>query len=254
MKIKTFGSVCSGIEAASYVLKPLGVKPLWLSEIEEFPCNFLAANYSEAPNLGDMNDIPTMISEGAIDVPDLLCGGTPCQAFSLAGWREGINDDRGQLTLKFFDILNRMDDVRLAKGLNRAICFWENVEGVLTDEDNAFGCFLAGLAGLENPIISPLEKRYKKVKEGDRTIKKEIKPKWSEAGILYGKERNIAWRVLDAKYFGLPQQRKRIYVIAGGKDFHPENVLFENGDKFVDPFKIINKQDEKMLSWCELRF
>lgn len=248
MKIKTFGSVCSGIEAASYVLKPLGVKPLWLSEIEEFPCNFLAANYSESPNLGDMNDIPTMISEGAIDVPDLLCGGTPCQAFSLAGWREGINDDRGQLTLKFFDILNRMDDVRLAKGLNRAICFWENVEGVLTDEDNAFGCFLAGLAGLENPIISPLEKRYKKVKEGDRTIKKEIKPKWSEAGILYGKERNIAWRVLDAKYFGLPQQRKRIYVIAGGKDFHPENVLFENGDKFVDPFKIINKQDEKMLS------
>lgn len=248
MKIKTFGSVCSGIEAASYVLKPLGVKPLWLSEIEEFPCNFLAANYSEAPNLGDMNDIPTMISEGAIDVPDLLCGGTPCQAFSLAGWREGINDDRGQLTLKFFDILNRMDDVRLAKGLNRAICFWENVEGVLTDEDNAFGCFLAGLAGLENPIISPLEKRYKKIKEGDRTIKKEIKPKWSEAGILYGKERNIAWRVLDAKYFGLPQQRKRIYVIAGGKDFHPENVLFENGDKFVDPFKIINKQDEKMLS------
>ena len=65
---------------------------------------------------------------------------------------------------------------------------------------------------------------------------------------MYGKERNIAWRVLDAKYFGLPQQRKRIYVIAGGKDFHPENVLFENGDKFVDPFKIINKQDEKMLS------
>ena len=65
---------------------------------------------------------------------------------------------------------------------------------------------------------------------------------------MFGKERNIAWRVLDAKYFGLPQQRKRIYVIAGGKDFHPENVLFENGGKFADPFKITNKQDENMLS------
>lgn len=241
MNIKTFGSVCSGIEAASYVLKPQGVKPLWLSEIEEFPCNFLASNYSESPNLGDMNDIPQLIKDGKIEVPDLLCGGTPCQAFSLAGWREGINDDRGQLTLKFFDILNQMDKVRLSKGLGRAVCFWENVEGVLTDDDNAFGCFLAGLAGLDEPVISPLEKRYKKVKEDGKTVKKEIPPKWESAGVLYGKDRNIAWRVLDAKYFGLPQQRKRIYVIAGGKDFHPENILFENGGKFVDPFKTTTK-------------
>lgn len=241
MTIKTFGSVCSGIEAASYVLKPQGIKPLWLSEIDEFPCNFLASNYSESPNLGDMNDIPALIKEGKIEVPDLLCGGTPCQAFSLAGWREGINDDRGQLTLKFFDILNQMDKVRLSKGLGRAVCLWENVEGVLTDDDNAFGCFLAGLAGLDEPIISPLEKRYKNTKVDGKTVKKEIAPKWEDAGILYGKDRNIAWRVLDAKYFGLPQQRKRIYVIAGGKDFHPENILFENGHKFVDPFKNISK-------------
>ena len=96
MNIKTFGSVCSGIEAASYVLKPQGVKPLWLSEIEEFPCNFLASNYSESPNLGDMNDIPQLIKDGKIEVPDLLCGGTPCQAFSLAGWREGIYRCKGQ--------------------------------------------------------------------------------------------------------------------------------------------------------------
>lgn len=242
MRISTFGSVCSGIEAASYVLKPLGIKPLWLSEIEDFPCRFLASNYSESPNLGDMNDIPMLIKEGKIEVPDLLCGGTPCQAFSLAGWREGINDDRGQLTLKFFDILNQMDAVRMAKGLNRAVCFWENVEGVLTDDDNAFGCFLAGLAGLDEPIVSPLQKRFKKVKENGKTIRKVVASKWENAGVLYGKDRNIAWRVLDAKYFGLPQQRKRIYVIAGGKDFHPENILFENGGIFADPYKNATKQ------------
>lgn len=98
--IRTYGSVCSGIEAASFVLEPLGVTPLWLSEIADFPKRFLAAKYSHIPNLGDMNNIPQMIIDEKIETPDLLCGGTPCQAFSLAGWKNGLNDDRGQLTLK----------------------------------------------------------------------------------------------------------------------------------------------------------
>lgn len=237
MRINTFGSVCSGIEAASFVLKPQGVKPLWLSEIEDFPCRFLAKKYSDAPNLGDMNDIPALIKEGKIEVPDLLCGGTPCQAFSLAGWREGINDDRGQLTLKFFDILNMIDEKRLSYGVGRACCFWENVEGVLTDKDNAFGCFLAGLAGLDEPILSPEPSRQKRVNKDSVAESVPVASKWPEAGVLFGKTRNVAWRVLDAKYFGLPQQRKRIYVIAGGKDFNPQNVLFEVGSVFEDPFK-----------------
>ncbi len=237
MKIETFGSVCSGIEAASFVLKPLGIKPLWLSEIEEFPCKFLEKNYSESPNLGDMNDIPDMIKEGKLDIPDLLCGGTPCQAFSLAGWREGINDDRGQLTLKFFDILNQIDNKRIEEGKSRACCLWENVEGVLTDSNNAFGCFLSGLAGLDEPITSPLPSRMKKTQVDGKVVNVPVSSKWPEAGVLFGKIRNIAWRILDAKYFGLPQQRKRIYVIAGGKDFNPQNVLFETGNKFEDPFK-----------------
>lgn len=78
--------------------------------------------------------------------------------------------------------------------------FWENVEGVLKDKTNAFGYFLAGLLGLDNPI--------------------EVS-KWTNAGLVLGRERNIAWRVLDAKYFGVPQQRKRLYVVGGGKDFDP---------------------------------
>lgn len=245
MKIKTFGSVCSGIEAASFVLKPLGVRSLWLSEIEDFPCRFLAAHHLTTPNVGDMNDIPAMIDKGEIDVPDLLCGGTPCQAFSLAGWREGINDYRGQLTLKFFDILNRMDKIRMANGQGRAVCFWENVEGVLTDADNAFGCFLAGLAGLPDAIASPLGKRFRRKKINGQIQKVETAAKWPDAGILYGKERNVAWRILDAKYFGLPQQRRRIYVVAGGKDFHPENILFETGGIIADPFK--KNSDETYL-------
>lgn len=215
--IKTYGSVCSGIEAASFVLEPLGLTPLWLSEIAEFPKSFLSEKYPHIPNIGDMNDIAKKIESGEVDAPDLLCGGTPCQAFSLAGWRAGTDDARGQLTLKYIDILNAIDERRKADGLGRASFFWENVEGVLTDKTNAFGCFIAGLAGLDTPIAMPTKK--------------------CPAGVLYGKTRNIAWRVLDAKYFGLPQQRRRIYVLGGGKDFHPEKILFEKGEYLADPFK-----------------
>ena len=216
-KIKTYGSVCSGIEAASFVLEPLGVKPLWLSEIADFPKRFLASKYPHITNLGDMNDIPTLLADGKVDTPDFLCGGTPCQAFSLAGWKNGLKDDRGQLTLKYIDILNAIDKRRIDKEQPRVCFMWENVEGVLKDKTNAFGYFLAGLLDLDNPI--------------------ECK-KWPNAGAVFGKNRNIAWRVLDAKYFGVPQQRKRLYVVGGGKDFNPNTVLFEIGENISDPFAI----------------
>ncbi|RJU53177.1 DNA cytosine methyltransferase [Phocaeicola vulgatus] len=230
MKIKTFGSICSGIEAASFVFEPLGLRPLWFSEIADFPCSFLKYKYPSIINLGDMNDIPKLIANNEIEIPDFLCGGTPCQAFSLAGWKNGLNDDRGQLTLKYIDILNEIDKKRIEKGLNKAIFLWENVEGVLKDRTNAFGCFISGLAGLDNVI----------------SLKK-----WPSAGVLYGPDRNIAWRIIDSKYLGLPQQRKRLYVIGGGTDFNPENILLEQGEKISDPFKTAQLK-EKELSLFDL--
>lgn len=206
--IKTVGSICSGIEAASVAWVPFGVTFEWFSEIAAFPSRVLSEKYPSIPNLGDMNDIPDKITQGAISAPDLICGGTPCQAFSLAGWQNGLNDDRGNLTLKFVDIIDSNDNVRLAAGQNRCKVFWENVEGVLTDKTNAFGCLVSSLAGLDDVLT---------VKGG----------RWPNAGLIYGEKRNVAWRVLDAKFFGLPQQRRRLYVVAGGKDFKPENVLFE---------------------------
>jgi len=207
MQINSAGSICSGIEAASVAWEPLGFNFEWFSEIAEFPSRVLKEKYPDTINLGDMNDIPQKISSGEILAPDLLCGGTPCQAFSLAGWKNGLNDDRGNLTLKFVDIVEANDNKRLSEGKPRSIVFWENVEGVLTDKTNAFGCLVSSLAGFTDAIV----------------VKK-----WPNAGFIYGPTRNVAWRVLDAKFFGLPQQRRRLYLLAGGKDFHPENVLFEN--------------------------
>ncbi|MBO7286891.1 MAG: DNA cytosine methyltransferase [Bacteroidales bacterium] len=214
--ISNFGSLCSGIEAASYVFSQLGVQALWFSEIAEFPSKFLSLKYPNVPNVGDMMEIPSKIENGEIIAPDMICGGTPCQAFSFAGWKNGLNDDRGQLTLKFIDILNKSDEVRKKNSQKETIFLWENVEGVLSDKTNAFGCFLAGLAGLDNPISAR---------------------KWTNGGILHGKTRNIAWRILDSKYFGVPQQRKRIYVMGGGTDFYPEKILFEQCEIFDDPYK-----------------
>ena len=206
MKIQTVGSICSGIEAASVAWKPLGFEFKWFSEIADFPSRLLKEKYPTIPNLGDMSDIPLQMRNEVIEVPDLICGGTPCQAFSLAGGKHGLKDDRGNLTLKFVDLIEANDEVRKKKGLSSTIVFWENVEGVLTDKTNAFGCFISALAGLDD--IMNLKK-------------------WPKAGILRGPKRNVAWRVLDAKYFGVPQQRKRLYLLAGGKEFYPENILFE---------------------------
>ena len=206
MQIRTVGSVCSGIEAASVAWEPLGLQFEWFSEIASFPAAVLSKRYPNIPNLGDMIGIPDSIAAYRVDAPDLICAGTPCQAFSLAGWKEGLNDDRGNLTLRFVDIIEASDAVRLSSGQERSIVFWENVEGVLTDKTNAFGCLVSSLAGLDDVIECG---------------------KWPNAGAIKGPKRNVAWRVLDAKYFGLPQQRRRLYLIAGGTSFFPENILFE---------------------------
>lgn len=206
MRYISVGSVCSGIEAASVAWAHLGFDFKWFSEIADFPSRVLADRYPYIPNIGDMNDIPEKILSKEICSPDLICGGTPCQAFSLAGWKKGLSDDRGNLTLKFVDIIEANDAIRTSNGLEQSIVFWENVEGVLTDKTNAFGCFVSSLAGLQEVIE---------------------RKKWPSAGLLQGPKRNVAWRVLDAKFFGVPQQRKRLYLLAGGKEFHPEDVLFE---------------------------
>lgn len=206
MNIKSVGSICSGIEAASVAWKDFDFDFKWFSEIAEFQSNFLRIKYPDIKNLGDMNLIGEKIATAEIDSPDLICGGTPCQAFSLAGFQNGLNDERGNLTLKFCEIIDENDKVRKVQNKDGTIVFWENVEGVLKDKTNAFGCFLSLLSGCN----------------------KELKlKKWPNAGLLRGPKRNIAWRILNAKYFGLPQQRRRLYVVAGGKDFSPENVLFE---------------------------
>lgn len=204
-----FGSVCSGIEAASVAWHPLGWRAAWFAEIEKFPAAVLAHHYPAVPNLGDMTKIARAVLGGSVAAPDVLVGGTPCQAFSVAGMRAGLDDPRGALTIKFVELADAIDHVRVARGDDPAVIAWENVPGVLSDRGNAFGCFLGALAG-EDCELQP---------SGGR---------WTDAGCVYGPKRAIAWRVLDAQYFGLAQRRRRVFVVASARDgFDPAAVLFE---------------------------
>jgi DNA (cytosine-5)-methyltransferase 1 len=150
-----------------------------------------------------MTKLPDLIRSGQVEAPDLFCGGTPCQAFSVAGLRQSLDDERGNLSLTFCEIADAIDEKR------KSIIFWENVPGVLSTKDNAFGCFLGALAGENDAFVPP----------GGR---------WANAGFIDGPKRAVAWRVLDAQYFGVAQRRRRVFVVASARaDFDPAAVLFE---------------------------
>lgn len=135
-----------------------------------------------------------------------------CQAFSLAGLRKSLSDNRAVLSLHFVEIANAIDHVRSLRGDKPVTIFWENVIGVLNTDDNAFGCFLGAIVGLDVPIPAPSENGF------------------PTAGRVVGPKRHAAWRVLDAQYFGVPQRRRRVFVVASARDkggVDPAEILFE---------------------------
>lgn len=173
-------SVCSGIEAASVAWESLGWTPIAFAEIERFPSQVLAHRFPGVPNLGDM----TRYKDWDIDrdTVNLIVGGTPCQSFSVAGLRKGLEDPRGNLALTFLGMVDHYRPEWVV---------WENVPGVLSSSGGRdFGSFLGALGQLR-----------------------------------YG----FAYRVLDAQYFGVPQRRRRVFVVAhsSGDSRRAAEVLFE---------------------------
>lgn len=212
-----YGRVCSGIEAASLAWQPLGLEPAWFVEIDPFPCAVLTHHYPDVPNLGDMTRIADQVLAGSVPAPDILVGGTSCQAFSIAGSRQGLDDPRGALTLNYVELANAIDQARLETHRSPAAIVWENVPGVLSDRGNAFGCLLGALAGESHPLEPP-------------------RARWTHTGYVSGPRRRIAWRLLDAQHFGVAQRRRRVFLVASGReDFDPAEVLFESESLYGHP-------------------
>lgn len=201
-----FASVCSGVEAPSLAWEGLGWTPQFFSEIEPVPSAVLAHHWPDVPNLGDMSAIPYEAYTRKVDV---FFGGTPCQAFSVAGKRGGLKDARGNLALTFAIAADILDPDYVV---------WENVPGVLSDDTNAFGCLLGALSGEDDPLLPP-------------------GGKWTDAGFVLGPKRTIAWRLLDAQHFGLPLQRNRVFLVAGarGSSADPRALLFEQAGLSGNP-------------------
>ena len=131
-----YGSVCSGIEAATVAWHPLGWEPAFFSEIEAFPRAVLTHHYPETPLHGDF----TTIGADDYGTIQLLVGGTPCQSFSIAGLRKGMDDERGNLALEY---------LKLAQRKRPRWLVWENVPGILSSNGGRdFGAFLGGLVEL----------------------------------------------------------------------------------------------------------
>lgn len=245
----TYGSVCSGIEAATVAWSSLGWKPAWFSQFDpehnyslglDYPSKLLNHHYPHVENIGDMTKLWAQVEFQDIDAPDVLVGGTPCQAFSIAGLRKGLSDSRGQLSLSYVKLANSIDKVRVENGKPPAIIVWENVPGVLNTKDNAFGCFLTALCGEESELDAPRDRKGRA-------------KKWPNSGCVFGPQRILAWRVLDAQYFGLAQRRKRVFVVASAMEgFHPAQVLleFEGSRRDIAPSRSAGEEVASTLSAC----
>ena len=191
-----------------------------MSEIEPFPRRVLMMRQraedvryprkGTGPVLwGDFTSIKMRyIERTGIQLPDILVAGTPCQAFSIAGLRKSLDDDRGNLTLAFVRLANAIDNVRTRRGLQPIAIVWENVPGVLSVPDNAFGCFLGALVGADSPLVSPTGIG------------------WTDAGLVSGPRRSVAWIKKDAQFFGLAQRRERVFLVASAGDVsYPAEIL-----------------------------
>lgn len=217
-------SVCSGIEAASVAWEPFGFQPVAFSEIEPFPSAVLARHYPDVPNMGDMTQYATW----NIPAIDILAGGTPCQSFSVAGKRGSLSDERGNLCLTFCQMADHFDP---------AWVLWENVPGVLSSVDNAFGCLLGKLCGFGSPVQPAAGRKHQ------------------PCGVVAGPRRTVAWRIMDAQWHGVPQRRRRVFVLAsrGAGNWAAADALLPLGDRLPRHLEARRKARQKASSGSRTR-
>ena len=200
----TLGSLFDGIGGWLLAARHAGVTPVWASEIEPFPQSVTARHFPEVKQLGDI----TKIDGAAIPPVDIVCAGSPCQDLSIAGKREGLDGARSGLFRRAVDIVRAMR--RATGGRHPRFFVWENVPGAFSSNKGMdFRAVLEEIGQTEIPIPQH--------------------GKWANAGMVECDECQIAWRVLDAQYWGAPQRRRRIFLVsdfaADGRCAH--EILFE---------------------------
>lgn len=199
------GSLFDGIGGWLIAAKRNGVEPVWSSEIEDFPMKVSHAHFPDVVQLGDV----TKIDGSKVAPVDIICAGSPCQDLSMAGMHKGLVGERSRLFFESVRIVREMREK--THGIYPRYFVWENVPGAFSsNHGHDFQAVLKEISEANIPM--PQSGR------------------WAKAGMVRSGRMGIAWRTLDAQYWGVPQRRKRIFLVAGfGKWGGRAQVLFEEG-------------------------
>ena len=211
----TLGSLFDGIGGFPLSGAMCGVEPVWASEIEPFP---IAVTMNRFPNMKHLGSV-TDIKGDQIDPVDIITFGSPCQDLSVAGKQAGIHEGaRSNLFFEAVRIIKEMREHDRSTGrtgfdVRPRFAVWENVPGAFSSgKGKDFQAVLQTLCEVSDPYVSiPL-----------------VEGGWSKSGCIVGKGYSVAWRVYDAQYWGVPQRRKRIYLVADFASERAGEILFES--------------------------
>ena len=198
----TLGSLFDGIGGWLLAAVRNGVKPVWSSEIEDFPMKVSHAHFPDVVQLGDVTKI-----DGSKVIPvDIICAGSPCQDLSVAGKQKGLAGSRSNLFFESVRIVREMREK--TNGLYPKFFVWENVPGAFSsNHGHDFQAVLREIAETDIPMPGT--------------------GRWAKAGMVRSERVGIAWRVLDAQYWGVPQRRKRIFLVADFRGGCAAEILFK---------------------------
>ena len=208
------GSLFDGSETAPLAASMCGIEPAWASEIEPYPVKVTKARFPNMLHLGDI----TKINGAYVEPVDIICGGSPCQDLSVAGKQMGLQDgSRSHLFYEMTRIIKEMRDA--TNGKCPRFVIWENVPGAFSSNNGQdFHAVLQAFAEIADPDIHVPEPPCKG--KTDRLA-------WQYAGSIVGNGWSTAWRTVDAQYWGVPQRRRRIYLVLDLGSEHAGEILFE---------------------------
>ena len=201
----TLGSLFDGSGGFPLAAIFCGIKPIWSSEVEPFPIRVTQKNLPQVKHLGDIKDI----DGSEIEPVDIISFGSPCQDLSIAGKRAGLEGEKSNL---FYEAIRVIKEMRCkSNGKYPRYLLWENVPGAFSsNKGEDFRCVLEEITRIK-----------------DSTVKLTRPSRWQSAGEILGDNFSLAWRVLDAKYFGVPQRRRRIFLVADLDGGSSREILFE---------------------------
>ena len=211
----TLGSLFDGIGGFPLAGTRCGLTPLWASEIEPGPISITRRHFPEMEHLGDI----TQIDGAAIRPVDVVTFGSPCQDLSVAGKRAGLEGEKSGLFMEAARIIKEMREA--THGIHPRFAVWENVPGAFfNNKGEDFRAVIETIANIAEPGC---------------TISRPSRGRWNPAGAVMGDDWSIAWRVLDAQYWGVPQRRRRIFLVADFASERAGEILFKREGLRGDP-------------------